>query len=79
MLPATALSLWRRAHFGTWWSLFDLQGKPHVLVLQSRLFVTGARDRSCLTSKCSFRGRRSTVDMVVMVEELRFRDRCSEP
>ena len=57
---------------------WQAQGKPRVLVLQSRLFVTGARDRSCFTSKCSFRGRRSTLDMVVIFEELRFPDRCSE-
>ena len=58
---------------------WQAQGKPRVLVLQSRLFVTGARrDRSCFTSKRSFRGRRSTLDMVVIVLELRFRDRCSE-
>ena len=57
---------------------WQVQEKPRVLVLQSRLFVTGARDRSCLTSKCNFRGRCSTLDMVVIVEELRFRDRCSE-
>ena len=57
---------------------WQAQGKPRVLVLQSRLFVTGARDRRCLISKCSFRGRRSTLDMVVIVKELRFRDRCSE-
>ena len=30
------------------------------------------------TWKCRFRGRCSTLDMVVIVEELRFRDRCSE-
>ena len=41
-------------------------------------FVTGARDRSCFTSKCSFRGRHSTWDMVVISWQLRFRDRCSE-
>ena len=57
---------------------WQAQGKPCVLVLQSRPFVTGARDRSCFTSKCSFRGRCGTLDMVVIVEELRFRDRCSE-
>ena len=27
---------------------------------------------------CSFRGRCSTLDTLVIVEELRFRDRCSE-
>ena len=48
----------------------QVRGKPRVLVLQSRLFVTGARDRSCFTSKCSFRGRRSTSDMAVVVDEL---------
>ena len=47
VLLATALSLWRRAQFGTWVSLsWQAQGKLRVLVLQSRLFVTGARDRS---------------------------------
>ena len=54
---------------------WQAQGKPCVLVVQSRLFVTGA---SCFNPKCSFRGRCSTLDMVVAVEELRFRDRCSE-
>ena len=46
-------------------------GKPRVLnlVLQSRLFATGARNRSCLL----LRGRCSTLDMVVIVEEIRFR------
>ena len=29
-------------------------------------------------SKCTFRGRCSTLDMAVIVEELRFCDRCSE-
>ena len=33
---------------------------------------------SCFASKCSFRGRYSPLDMVVIVEEPRFRDRCSE-
>ena len=79
VLPATALSLQRRAHFGIWWSLFVAgAGKPRVSVLRSRLFVTGARDRSCFTSKRSFRGRCGTLDMVVIVEELRFRDKRSE-
>ena len=42
VLLTTALSLWRRAHFRTWWSLFVAGAveKPRVLVLQSRLFVT---------------------------------------
>ena len=51
--------------------------------------MAGARETSCFgapkstfrdnfTSRCSIRGRRSAVDMVVIVEELRFRDRCSE-
>ena len=35
------------------------------LVLQSRLFVTGARDRSCFASKCSFRGKCSASGMLV--------------
>ena len=34
---------------------WQAQGNPPVLVVQSRLFVTGARDRSGLTSKCRFR------------------------
>ena len=50
----------------------DGDWKHRVLVLQSRLFVTGAMDRSCFTSKCSFRGRRSTLGMVVTVGELTF-------
>ena len=41
-------------------------------------FRDRCRDRNCFTSKCSFRCRCSTLDMVVIVEELRFRDRCSE-
>ena len=75
VLLATTLSLWCRVHGGDFSR--QAQGKPRALVLQSRLFVTGARDRSCFKSKCTFRGRRSTLDMVVTVEELRFRDRCS--
>ena len=79
-LLTTALSLlWCRAHLvhGSHFS-WQAQGKPRVLVLQRRLFVTGARDRSCFTSKCNFRGRCSTLDMVVIVEELRLRDRRRE-
>ena len=57
---------------------WQAQGKPRVWRSKSQRFVTGARDRSCLTSKCSFRGRCSTLGMVVIVGELRFRDRCSE-
>ena len=67
VLLATTLSLWRRAHFRTWWSLFVAgAGEPRVLVLQSQLFVTGARNRSCFISQCSFRGRRSALDMLVL-------------
>ena len=33
------------------------QGKPRVLVVQSRLFMTGARDRSGSISMCRFRGK----------------------
>ena len=33
---------------------WEAQGKPRVLVLQSRRFVTGARDRTCFTWKYSF-------------------------
>ena len=65
-----------------WYMVITFRGRRKgnlvFLVLQSRLFVAGARDRSCFTSKCSFRGRGSTLDMAVIVEELRFRDRCSE-
>ena len=42
---------------------WQAQGKPRALVVQSRPFVTGARDRSGCTSKCRFRGRCSTLDM----------------
>ena len=42
VLQATALSLWCRAHFGTWWSLF----------------VAGAREASCFGAPTStFRDR----------------------
>ena len=54
---------------------WQAQGKPRGLVLQSRFFVIGARDRNCFTSSCNFRGRRGTLEMVVIVEEIRFRDR----
>ena len=40
------------AHGGFSW---QVQGKPCVLVVQCRLFVTGVRDRSGFTSKCRFR------------------------
>ena len=43
---------------------WQAQGKSHVLVVQSRLFVTGARDRTGVTLKCRFRGRCSTLDFV---------------
>ena len=49
---------------------WEVQGKPRVLAVQSRLFVTGARDRSGCTSKCRFRGRCSTLDMVVIFKAL---------
>ena len=73
VLQATTLSLWCRAHFGTWRSLF----------------VAGARETSCFgapkptfrdrckgsellyTSKRSFRCRCSTL-FVVIVDQLRF-------
>ena len=51
VLDATALSLWRRANFRTGWSLSVAQGKPRVLGVQSRLFVTGARGRNGFTLK----------------------------
>ena len=49
---------------------WQAQGKHRVLVVQSRLFLTGARDRSGVTSKWRFRGRRSTLDMVVIFDAL---------
>ena len=60
-----------RAHFRTWWSLF-VAGAREASCFggPSRLFVTGARDRSGCTSKCRFRGRCSTLDMVVIFEAL---------
>ena len=33
---------------------WQAQGKPRALVLQSRLFVTGARDRSCFLRNAGF-------------------------
>ena len=48
---------------------WQAQGAPRVLMVQSRFFVTDARDRS-FTSTCRFRGRRSTVDMVVILDVL---------
>ena len=76
MLLTTALSLSRRAHFridGHFsWQAQGARETSCFLVLQSRLFVTGARDRSCLTSRCNFRGRWSTLDMVVIVEDGNF-------
>lgn len=41
------------------------QGKPSVLVAQSRLFVVGAGDWSGSISMCRYRGRRSALDMAV--------------
>ena len=49
---------------------WQAQEKPRAFVVQFRFFVTGSRDRSCFTSMCSFRGRRNTLDMAVIVEEL---------
>ena len=71
VLLATALSLWCHAHFRTWWSFsWQVTGKPRVFVVQSRLVVTGARDQSGLIWKCRFPGRYSTLDMVVIFDEL---------
>ena len=71
VLLATALSLWCRAHFRTGGHLsWQAQGKPRAMAVQSRLFVTGARDRSGFTSKCRFRGKCSTLDMVVIFDAL---------
>ena len=64
-----------------WYMVVTFRGrcKGNLVLWCSKVnFVTGASERSCSTSKCSFRGRCSTLDMVVIVEELRFRDRCSE-
>ena len=55
------------------------QGKPCVLGVHIRLFVTCARDRSGVTSKCRLRGRRIVLDMVVIFDALSVRDRYSEP
>ena len=55
-----AVRIFRHGGHYSW----QAQGKPHVAVVQSRLFVTGARDRLGFTSKWRFRGRRSTLDMV---------------
>ena len=49
---------------------WQVQGKPRVLVVQSRLFVTGAKDRSGFRLRCIFRGRCSTLDMAVIVPAL---------
>ena len=49
---------------------WQVQGKPRALVVPSRLFVTGARDRSGFTSMCRFRGRCSTLDTVVILDVL---------
>ena len=46
------------------------KGNRVFFVAQSRLFVTGARDRSGFASKRRFRGRCSTLDMVVIFEAL---------
>ena len=40
---------------------WQAHGKPRALVVQSRPFVTGARDRSGFTSMCRLCGRRSTL------------------
>ena len=42
------------------------RGRCKGSVVQSRLFVTGATDQSGFASKCRFRGRCSTLDMVVI-------------
>ena len=53
---------------------WQAQGKPRALVIQSRLFVTSARDRSGFKSNCRFHGRCSaalwTLGMVVIFEAL---------
>ena len=46
-----------------WW---QVQGKTHVLVVQTRLFEAGAGDWRGLMSMYRFRGRRSTLDMMVI-------------
>ena len=57
-----AVLIFGRGHFS-----WQVQGKPHVLVVQSRLFVTGAKDRSGFALRCIFRGRCSALDMAVIV------------
>ena len=47
------------------------KGNLVFLVVQSRLFVTGTRDRSGFTSKCRLRGRSSTLDMVMIFASTR--------
>ena len=42
---------------------WQAQGKPRVLVVSSRLFVTGARDQSGFISKRRFRGRCNGRDL----------------
>ena len=49
---------------------WQVRGKPRVLVVQSRLLVTGSRGRNGFSLKCRIRGRCSTLEMVVIVEAL---------
>ena len=65
VLVAAALSLWCRALFRTWWSLFVAGARETSCFGGPKsTFVTGARDRSGFTSKCS------TLDMVVIFHTL---------
>ena len=42
---------------------WQAQRKPRACVVPSRLFVTGARDRSGFTSMCRFRGQRHSGNL----------------
>ena len=57
---------------------WQAQGKPRVFGASKSTFRDRCKGPELLISKCSFRGRCRTLDMVVIVEELKFRYRCSE-
>ena len=82
VLCETVLWLWCCAHFGLGDHVlfpWPAQGKPRASVVQSRLFLTGAGDRSGFMWMYRIRGRRSTLDMVVVFGVLWLRGRRSEP
>ena len=68
--PATVSGAGEDGLLGTGHFSWQVQGKPRVFVVQSRLFVTSSTNPSGSTSKCRFRGRCSTLDMVVIFEAL---------